>query len=71
MEYGDIDRQLVLMNSVMDREKKVSPKTVPDHFDVRVKFGKRCPIIKQVYNQGKCKSGWVNYLLILFKIDVC
>lgn len=34
----------------------------PDNFDVRDKFGKMCPGIKQVVNQGQCKSGWVNKL---------
>jgi len=40
----------------------------PDRFDVREKFGNLCPRINRVYNQGQCKSGWVNYKLFDFLI---
>lgn len=48
------------MNSKINRKEKMLLTTFPNYFDVREKFGERCPEISRVYNQGQCKSGWVN-----------
>lgn len=53
------NRSFVPMNSKTNREEKMSLTTFPDRFDVREKFGERCPGISRVYNQGQCRSGWV------------
>lgn len=54
------NRSFVLMNSKTNREEKMLLTKFPDRFDVREKFGKKCPGISRVYNQGQCRSGWVN-----------
>lgn len=56
---------LGLLSMTKKPENKLTPLesiTFPEYFDVREKFGKICPGIKRVYNQGQCKSGWVGNL---------
>lgn len=56
-----LSQLLVPLNSkLINPKKKVFMTMIPESFDVREKFGKLCPEIKKVYNQGRCKSGWVN-----------
>jgi len=33
---------------------------MPSYFDARLKWGKMCPSISEVHNQGRCRSGWVS-----------
>lgn len=71
---NDCDRQKnfteqLLNLGIFSAEKKTEDKLIlltsfPEHFDVREKFGKLCPRISRVYNQGQCKSGWVGNLCL-------
>lgn len=57
---------LMRMKDQSKYQKNIEPSNMlPENFDVRDKFGKRCPGINRVYNQGQCKSGWVNKLFII------
>lgn len=58
-----LSQQLVTMSSKRQRENQMILTSFPENFDVREKFGKRCPGIKRVFNQGQCKSGWVNSIM--------
>lgn len=39
---------------------------MPEFFDARSKWGGMCKSIKEVHNQGRCRSGWVCIQILKF-----
>ena len=47
-----------------------SDREIPEKFDAREKWGKMCPQISQIQDQGNCGSCWVSLIKTIIKIVI-